>query len=506
MLIHAPKAYVPNCKHDIFVSYARVDDEPFAGADKGWVTTLITGLKILLGKKLGSPELFSLWMDHELRGNTPTTPHICKQLETSALFVLILSPAYQVSQWCQFELNTLLAIAGKDSGRIFVVEHDIVEERSPDLSDLLGYKFWVRNEFGQPRILAIPKPNPEEFEYYQKLDDLARQLVEKLKELKQEAQAKLATTPTLPPTYYADLIAATTTLTTRLPADEADPRLIITSPPSTTVFLAKVSENLEKHRQEVKGYLEQQGVRILPTKEYALATLQQSLDQDLKECQLFVQLLNDSSGGFINYPLFQYQRAQATPLPILQWRDPRLNLTTVTDSVQRTLLEASTVMAVHLFEFQTYIIKYLTPAPVEIPKPTTAGDILVFINAAPEDMTLAHRIKDILDAHGIGYSLPLEISTSTKAAEIRNYLEQNLLYCDSIIVLYDNTSVVWVNEQLLYCRRMQRLRDQPLKIIAVYSTPSPNKLPLNIKLPNMQILNCPATQVESCLPLFLQSL
>ncbi|BAP55170.1 extracellular ligand-binding receptor [Thioploca ingrica] len=505
MLIHAPKAYVPNCKHDIFVSYARVDDEPFAGADKGWVTTLITGLKILLGKKLGSPELFSLWMDHELRGNTPTTPHICKQLETSALFVLILSPAYEVSQWCQFELNTLLAIAGKDSGRIFVVEHDIVEERSPDLSDLLGYKFWVRNEFGQPRILAIPKPNPEEFEYYQKLDDLARQLVEKLKELKQEAQAKLATTPTLP-SDYADLIAATTTLTTRLPADEADPTPTITSPPTTTVFLAKVSENLEKHRQEVKGYLEQQGVRILPTKEYAFATLQQSLDQDLKECQLFVQLLNDNSGGFINYPLFQYQRAQAASLPILQWRDPRLNLTTVTDSVQRTLLEASTVMAVHLFEFQTYIIKYLTPAPVEIPKPTTAGDILVFINAAPEDMTLAHRIKDILDAHGIGYSLPLEISTSTKAAEIRNYLEQNLLYCDSIIVLYDNTSAVWVNEQLLYCRRMQRLRDQPLKIIAVYSTPSPNKPPLNIKLPNMQILNCPATQVESCLPLFLQSL
>ncbi len=505
MLSHVPKAYVPHYKNDIFVSYACVDDEPFAGADKGWVTTLITGLKILLGKKLGSPELFSLWMDHELRGNTPATPHICKQLETSALFVLILSPAYQVSQWCQFELNTLLAIAGTDSGRIFVVEHDIVEERSAHLSDLLGYRFWVRNEFGQPRTLAIPKPNPEELEYYQRLNDLARQLVEKLKELKQEAQAKLATTPTLP-LDYADLIATTTTLTTQLLPDEVDPTPTTTSLSSTTVFLAKVSEDLEKHRQEVKSYLEQQGVRILPTKEYALTTLQQSLDQDLNECQLFVQLLNDNNGGFINYPLFQYQRAQAASLPILQWRDPRLDLTTVTDSVQSTLLEANTVMAVHLFEFQTHIIKYLTPTPVETLKPTTTGDILVFINAAPEDMTLAYRIKDILDAHGIGYSLPLDISMSTKAAEIRNYLEQNLLYCDSIIVIYDNTSVVWVNEQLLYCRRMQRKRDQPLKIIAVYNTPSPNKPPLNIKLPNMQILNCPATQVESCLPLFLQSL
>lgn len=510
MLIPVPNNYVPNYKHDIFVSYARVDDEPFAGAEKGWVTTLVIGLKILLGKKLGSPELFSLWMDHEIRGNTPATPSICKQLETSALFVLILSPAYQVSQWCQFELNTLLAIAGKDSGRIFMVEHDIVEERPHDLSDLLGYKFWVRNEFGQPRTLAIPKPNPEEFEYYQKLDDLARQLVEKLKELKQTALITLATTPTLlSPT---DLASTPTPLTTQLPHNHADSLLTttsllttVTASVSATVFLANVNEDLEQYRQEVKGYLEQQGIRILPTKEYALATLQQSLDQDLKECQLFVQLLTHKSGGFINYPLFQYQRAQAAALPILQWRDPKLDLATVIDSEQGTLLEASTVMAVHLFEFQTYLIKYLTPVPVETLKPTT-GDMLVFINAAPEDMTLAHRIKDILDAHGIGYSLPLEISMATKAMEIRNYLEQNLLYCDSIIVIYDNTSAVWVNEQLLYCRRMQRKRDQPLKIIAVYSTPSPNKLPLNIKLPNMRVLNCPATQVESCLPLFLQSL
>ena len=35
-------AFVPNYKHDIFVSYAHVDDEPFPGADKGWVTTLLS--------------------------------------------------------------------------------------------------------------------------------------------------------------------------------------------------------------------------------------------------------------------------------------------------------------------------------------------------------------------------------------------------------------------------------------------------------------------------------
>jgi hypothetical protein len=132
--------------------------------------------------------------------------------------------------------------------------------------------------------------------------------------------------------------------------------------------------------------------------------------------------------------------------------------------------------------------------------------MLVFINAAPEDMTVAHQIKEFLDHHGFGYSLPLDIAVTTKAAEIRYHLEQNLLACDSVIVIYGNTSIIWVNEQLLYCRRLQSRRDQPLKVIAVYNTPSVGKPPLNIKLPNMQILDCPAPHVTTCLPRFLQCL
>lgn len=152
-------------------------------------------------------------------------------------------------------------------------------------------------------------------------------------------------------------------------------------------------------------------------------------------------------------------------------------------------------------EFQTIILKHLK-SEEEVKFET--DDNLVFINATQEDMALAHKIKDFLDAHGIGYSLPLDISVSTTPAEIRQNLEQNLLYCDAVIVVYDKTSIAWVNEQLLYCRRMQRRRDYPLKVIAVYNTPVINKPPLNIKLPNMQILDC--SSINTCLSCFLQSL
>ena len=90
--------YVPHYKHDIFVSYAHVDNEPIAGMDTRWVTNLITGLKPLLGKKLGRADAYSLWMDYELRGNEPITPHLLEQVQDAAILLLILSPGYLASE------------------------------------------------------------------------------------------------------------------------------------------------------------------------------------------------------------------------------------------------------------------------------------------------------------------------------------------------------------------------------------------------------------------------
>ena len=59
-------AFIPNYKYDIFVSYAHVDDQPLPGAEEGWVTTLIKGLKTGLNQKLGRSDIYRLWIDHEL--------------------------------------------------------------------------------------------------------------------------------------------------------------------------------------------------------------------------------------------------------------------------------------------------------------------------------------------------------------------------------------------------------------------------------------------------------
>jgi len=455
-------AYVPDYKHDIFVSYAQADNEPLLeGKNTGWVTTLIEGLKILLAQKLGRTNAYSLWMDDELRDNSPVTPIVIEQLYDSAIFLLILSPDYLSSQWCLSELDSFLSRAGIDLGRVFVVERCAVQERPQKIDGLSDYRFWAVNKTGNPQTLGIPKPNPNEFEYYQKLNNLAHQLVHQLKALKKHDQFS----------------------------------------PVATVFLAEVTDDLKEQRNMVKYYLEEQGVRLLPNKTYSFLNLQESLDQDLAQSRLFVQLLSDKVGYGV--PQFQYERAKAAGLAILQWREPELDLQSVRDSAHYDLLQASTAM--ELTKFQSYIIERLQPKSEEQSKTVVTGT-WVFINHGPEDLEFSLQIQDFLDQKGIGYSLPLEISATTKAIDIRKDLEQNLLNCDAVIVPYYNTHVAKVRQYLMFCLRMQTKRKQPFKIIAVCDKPLPNKPPLHMKLPQMEILACPTLQIETCLPRFIEAI
>ena len=76
-------AFLPVYDHDVFVSYARIDDEPLVGAQRGWVTTLINSLETVVRQKLGFKD-FAIWMDRELAGNRPLTPAILTSLSKTA--------------------------------------------------------------------------------------------------------------------------------------------------------------------------------------------------------------------------------------------------------------------------------------------------------------------------------------------------------------------------------------------------------------------------------------
>jgi hypothetical protein len=482
------------------VSYAHVDNEPLAGADTRWVTNLITGLKPLLGQKLGRADAYTLWMDYELRGHETVTPHILEQLQDAAVLLLILSPGYVASDWCRRELSTFVSRVAKGSGRVFIIEREPIE-RPEELQDILGYRFWVKNEANVPRTLGIPKPDHDEFEYYQRIDELARHLSDELKHLKTHS-GDGALTPSMPcPSTQDQEVRA-------------------------TIFLAEVTDDLQELRADVERYLRQQKIRILPSALYYFPSaeeLRHGIDADLQQSTLFVQLLSPTMSRRpegMSTPQIQYTAAQAVQgLPTLQWRDRKVALATCTDPVQRAFLDAATVVVAGIEEFKQYIIQQLeaieTKKRIEEEKQKQGvfikstlhssllgTDTLIFINTRPEDMNLALEVGKMIQEEGFGFSLPL--LEGIPPAEIRQDLEQNLLDCDAVILLYANTNVRWVREQLLYCRRMQGRRERPLKIIAVFSRA--NNQPLGMSLPKMQVLEFSSLRESNWVPILVQAL
>ena len=177
-------------KHSIFISYAWVDNEIYPGADNGWVSTFVDGLRKCLARELGRrDEAEHLWLDYEqMRGNESVTPTILEHLEASRTLVLILSNGYLASPWCRQELATFVKQVGTNSDRIFVVRMSPVNQEPEALRDLVKYSFCYQDEKNQPRTRWFPYIDPTDREYSPVQQRLARDLAAKLRELLQSEE------------------------------------------------------------------------------------------------------------------------------------------------------------------------------------------------------------------------------------------------------------------------------------------------------------------------------
>jgi len=472
-------AFVPNYEHDIFLSYAHVDDIVEAGAEHGWVTTLVKGLKTKLAQKLGRSDAYKLWVDHELSRHVRITPQIMGALKKTAILIVILSPGYIASDWCQREKDTFLIFIkemARSGSRVFIVERDKIkdEERPSEFKELTGYCFWVQEEGKPPKTLGTPKPNPDDPRYYELVNDLSYDLAEELQKLKSAAKS--------PKTKLS----------------EASP----------TMFLAEVTDDLDSQRDSVKRYLNQAGIRVLPEACYPFdpRAFKQALERDLAKCKSFVQLLSGTPGkkppdlpqGYVN---LQFECAKEAGKIILQWRSQDLDIASITNTDHRALLQLDSVVATGIEEFKSMVkenVFYRPPSSVK--KPIEA---FVFVDMESIDRSLANDVCTMLDRYGAGYVLPRERGSPK---EMRNDFEKNLLYCDTLIVIYGNSTVDWVRENLRQSHKILAMRERPLKALALFEGPPEPKENPGLKLPDMRIINCKKGLSEPELKSFLDNI
>jgi len=130
------------------------------------------------------------------------------------------------------------------------------------------------------------------------------------------------------------------------------------------VFLAELTDDLYPMREEVKRYLMQRDISVLPESYYPRdpETFQEMVRQDLTRSQLFVQLLSampfkefpDLPQGYVRCQ-FELACKVLEEEALLQWRSPELDLQTVGDPVQRDFLHSEFVYAVGLESFKAAI-------------------------------------------------------------------------------------------------------------------------------------------------------
>lgn len=462
-------AYVPGYQHDVFVSYAHADDVLDAAGHR-WVSRFIELLREALRQRLAGTGDLRVFFDSASLHANHQMEELLAAARGSAIFLAIASRSYAARDWTRRELQAFADASG-DTRRLFAVECMPLDPGETYPEPLKGHKrlpFWrsAGPESQAPRAISEGF-DPESF--HQRIVDLAEQMRGQLMALRRGAG-------TAEPHTASGQPAATQT----------------SAPPhARTVVLAQVTDDLEAMRDNLRRHLEQFGITVLPQDDYPQGgtEFRAAFEQDLSAGAVFVQLLGPYAGRMPRelpegYTRFQHEAAKARGLDILQWRHPALDLATVADERHRALLSGEAVMAEGFETFKNEV----RAAAVRPPPPDgrQAADALVFLNSVPEDRAIAHALRTELRRHEVQVALP---ATGGTAEEIRVDLEENLIDCDALVLVYGQAAPVWVRGQLRLFNKLRSRREAPPRVLAVYTGPPMEKPDLDFHVPGLVEIN-----------------
>ena len=463
--------YIPNCKTDVFVSYSSIDNEALVtdgGQHRGWIDALLEKLRVEMRSRIGEREV-KLSIDHEFIDSTlPLTPQILEQVRGAAVLLVVMSPAYLKSEWCRRERNAFLAAAQRHvrTGSMLVVRaRPVARDAQPDeFRDLRGIEFFVPRPGARTeesyRVLGHPDAN--DLAFMDRICTLGQELSNQLRRLRSAATS-----------YHS------------------------VPPGGTGVFVAGGTDDLEEREEELRGYLTQEGIHVLPSpsSRYPMSDLvsyEASVLQDLECCTLFAQLLGPTRGRRLEFapgrrlPELQFDLARRANKPILQWRERSLELASIPDAKHRALLEGAQVRACGINEFKAAVVERAFQKPTRR-RAQTSTQTVVFLNVNSPDRVLARDLGMRLSGLGLDCYWPIEAGAPET---IRADLEENLRECDGLVLVYGETQVEWVHQQLRQTRKIISTRQRPLAAMALFDGPPREKPDIAAAIPDLITYNC----------------
>lgn len=467
--------FVAGYDHDVFVSYAHADED--VDASGTWITQFVDALKRALKARLGGADDLNIFFDNtSLRGNQQLA-EMLTEARRSAVFLAIASRSYAKREWTQEELRAFIR-APQDTARLFAAEClplDNSEAYPAPLQEHKRTQFWRIDQGKTPMALSVSL-DAEAFR--RRIHDLAEEIRNQL--------VKMRAAPAVARKGAAPLSAAPPE------AGRTEPSL-----PSKycEVLLAQVTDDLDDERDQLRRYLEQFGVTVLPAENYPQGgeAFKTAVAADLAQTGLFVQLLSKTAGRAPpdlpeGYARCQYEAASAQRIKMALWRRPDLDLESVTNPRHSALLSADTVIAVGFENFKAEVLR-LAELPTAAPAPKASRAAMVFIDADKDDTGIAQTLYQEFKRNNVPANF-LTVDAEQLPDAVREELEENIVECDALVVVYGETEPRWVRGQLRLYNKLKAKRAKPARILAVYSGPPENKGELNFFLPEMREIDC----------------
>ncbi|MDJ0707629.1 MAG: toll/interleukin-1 receptor domain-containing protein [Leptolyngbyaceae cyanobacterium MO_188.B28] len=474
-------------EHDIFISYAHIDNLVIEAEQEGWIDHFHRALKIRLAQLRG--EQPKIWRDRKLQGNDYFSDTILEQFPKVALLVSVLSPRYLKSEWCLRELQHFYAAANQamgvrvaDKSRIFkVIKTEVPHEKHPDiLQPLIGYPFYEVDDGGRPRefspIFGVESRN----KYLAKLDDLAYDICKTLEALETARSASPATAePAAPQPDKASSPAdkATPQADEAIPPADKAASQADKAPPQTDkqIYLAEAPKGLEDERDHIRRDLELKGYQVLPGE-----PLPDDPDEFSQAVQDYLQTSNVSVHLITHQPAagtsiaqvfrqMAFARSQEQIQLAAQASLDRPDFSRILwlppadqplDTYLQTLQDDPDFLSTSIEDLKTFIQDRLDRPTVST---MTNGSLKVLLDCDEEDIN-APEIEPLYAYLDQQFEVELPDYKDGGLAASETLLRQ----CDAVLIYYGHGNGLWLKRRLLALKKTFYGRIRPLQAQAVY--------------------------------------
>jgi hypothetical protein len=421
---------------DIFISYAHEDDNSPVSGSPGWVDRFNTMLRQRLDGIRGKAVSTSVFLDDSdegIRGTSLLTETIKSAIRETSVLLVIISPSYLTSKWCERELQFFKDSAASSGGlsvsnktrvvKVFKLPADLANSGLGDeaISDATGYEFFSVGGNGRPLEFAPQIGNDVGPDFWARLNTLAYDLRDLLNDI--------ANRPIPSPRTNVTVYVAESTL------DVADKR----------------ESMLRELRQSNYSVLPQNGI----PRDFTYEDLVAVVTKELRNARLSIHLVGESYAMTpegapetiveTQYRLAGEEASKRKNFVRLPWISPGTN---PDDQRQqafiKSLQEDDSLVEGSIEQLKDRVCAELEKRPLDDdPSPFNAKKVYLIFD--PPDHDRIKPFDDFLFAHGFNVLKP---STKGSPGELRKRHRWKLRISDGALIYYGWPNEDWLDTKL----------------------------------------------------------